>query len=247
MPRPARPWFRFYSEALESRKAQRLKPALFKHWVNLLCLANISKPRGRLPCLADIAYAFRPMSEPAVAAVLATFASLGFIDPEDDGFVMHDWDEWQKDSDVAAERMANKRRTSSEQQPNMFGVEKRREEREKEGEKEREKEQTLAFVPNLNSPWPVEAGFVGEYRKHFEARAGDLCPTTQLVDAAQLERDFGTEVCVQVATDSEWSKPPNWLRKKLEGQRANTGRASSSDPAEAELAKRVADGVRRLG
>lgn len=33
-------WFRFYVDAVENPKVQRLEPALFKAWVNILCLAS---------------------------------------------------------------------------------------------------------------------------------------------------------------------------------------------------------------
>lgn len=102
MPRPARPWFRFYSELLESRKAQdlgRSQPELFVHWVNLLCLANVSKPRGRLPVLQDVAFALR-LSEQEAEKVLSELRKKRFIDRSGNRHVMHDWDEWQYESDA---------------------------------------------------------------------------------------------------------------------------------------------------
>jgi hypothetical protein len=52
-------WFRLYSSVLHDPKVQRLTPALFKHWVNLLCLASEQDDRGMLPSLDDIAFALR--------------------------------------------------------------------------------------------------------------------------------------------------------------------------------------------
>ena len=40
-------WFRFYNEALDDPKVQKLPPALFKSWVNLLCLT--ARHDGTLP------------------------------------------------------------------------------------------------------------------------------------------------------------------------------------------------------
>lgn len=101
MARPARPWFRFYSEVLESRKVQRLKPPLFKHWVNLMALANIGTPRGSLPSIEDIGYRLRLSDEQAQMAI-EELVALRLIDSVDGGFVMHDWTEWQKDRDIPA-------------------------------------------------------------------------------------------------------------------------------------------------
>ena len=101
MARPARPWFRFYSEVLESRKVQRLKPPLFKHWVNLMALANIGTPRGTLPSVEDIGYRLRLSDEQAQNAI-EELVALRLIDSVDGGFVMHDWPEWQKDRDIPA-------------------------------------------------------------------------------------------------------------------------------------------------
>lgn len=127
MPRPARPWFRFYSEALQSRKAQKLKPSMFKHWVNLLCLANIQEDRGRLPSIADIAFAFRTTDD-AAHDLIEEFVTLGFVDGEGDGFVMHEWDDWQKDSDARSSEGRRKadvspqnRRTIAAESPHIRG------------------------------------------------------------------------------------------------------------------------------
>lgn len=103
MPRVAMHWFRYYSEALTSPKVQRLKPPLFKHWINLMALANISEPRGRLPCLSDVAFALR-VAESVAHNAITELVALHFIDVEGDRFVMHDWDEWQADRDVTARK-----------------------------------------------------------------------------------------------------------------------------------------------
>ncbi len=50
-------WFRFYHEALDDPKVQRLPPEIFKFWVNLLCL--ICRNDGTLPDVETIAYALR--------------------------------------------------------------------------------------------------------------------------------------------------------------------------------------------
>ena len=50
-------WFRYYDEALDDPKVQRLSGDLFKVWVNLLSLA--SKNDGKLPSADDISFRLR--------------------------------------------------------------------------------------------------------------------------------------------------------------------------------------------
>lgn len=50
-------WFRFYDEALDDPKVQRLPGEDFKAWVNMLALA--SKHGGQLPAIGDMAFALR--------------------------------------------------------------------------------------------------------------------------------------------------------------------------------------------
>ena len=99
MPRIAKHWFRFYSEALDSLKVEQLKPPLFKTWVKLLCLANVSHPRGTLPSNREIAFALRA-PENVIDRAISDLIIAGLIDRVGDECVMHDWDEWQADRDV---------------------------------------------------------------------------------------------------------------------------------------------------
>lgn len=50
-------WFRMYNEVVDDPKVQRLPPAVFKNWVNFMCIA--SKHGGVLPEFKDIAYRLR--------------------------------------------------------------------------------------------------------------------------------------------------------------------------------------------
>ena len=110
-------WFRFYSEALYDPKVQRLSGPLFKTWVNILLYANLQEPRGTIASVADLAYALR-LSEKQALRSLATLEAAGLIDTDTFGTRSpHNWTIRQPSSDDAAERMANKRRTSSEQVP----------------------------------------------------------------------------------------------------------------------------------
>lgn len=96
-------WFRFYDDALNDPKVQRLPADLFKAWVNLLCLA--SKNGGEIPSLADAGFALR-LSESKAGAIVADLALRGLFDPVEGGyFSPHNWGCRQYKSDVSNERV----------------------------------------------------------------------------------------------------------------------------------------------
>lgn len=100
-------WFRFYDEALDDAKVQQLPPALFKHWVGFLCLANKGTPRGtiRHDCHA-IAFRLR-VSESEVCEIVGALVDYGLLEISSSGrLVPHNWDNRQRKSDSSAERVA---------------------------------------------------------------------------------------------------------------------------------------------
>lgn len=101
-------WFRFYHEALDDPKVQRLPPDLFKFWVNLLCLANRGRPRGALPPVADVAFALR-VSEAEAASMLAELARRELLDRAGDGYAPHGWRKRQHESDDVTARVRKHR------------------------------------------------------------------------------------------------------------------------------------------
>lgn len=95
-------WFRFYVEALEDPKVQRLAPKVFKGWVNLLCLAK--RCDGELPAVADIAFALRA-SEAEMRRLIETLTEGGLLDETETGLRPHNWNTRQYKSDVSTERV----------------------------------------------------------------------------------------------------------------------------------------------
>lgn len=95
-------WFRMYDEVLDDPKTQRLEPALFKSWVNLLCLA--SKHGGRLPEISDIGFALR-LSDQDVSETVKSLVACGLIDETGNGLIPHNWTLRQYKSDVSTERV----------------------------------------------------------------------------------------------------------------------------------------------
>lgn len=99
-------WFRFYGEALDDPKVQRLPAPLFKVWVNLLCIA--SRHEGRLPPLPDLAFMLRA-SEASVGESLRALKAGGLVDDDENGSFPHNWDARQFQSDSSAERVRRHR------------------------------------------------------------------------------------------------------------------------------------------
>ena len=115
-------WFRMYSEVLHDPKVQRLTPAMFKHWVNLLCLANDSTPRGVLPSTDDIAFALR-IKPTEAARIVADLVKLQLLELTPDGrAIPHNWTERQRNSDDVAARVARHRAKDTPQSPPPQGT-----------------------------------------------------------------------------------------------------------------------------
>lgn len=110
-------WFRFYHEALDDPKVQRLCPELFKAWVNILCLASEGTPRGSLPSVEDIAFRLRLDLETTTAHCLA-LEGAGLVEWVDGFFQPHNWKGRQPPSDDVTPRVTKHRK--EKEQPVTF-------------------------------------------------------------------------------------------------------------------------------
>lgn len=89
-------WFRYYDEALDDPKVQKLSGDMFKAWVSLLCLA--SRGGGKIKC-EDVAFGLRV--KPAQAAkIMVDLGQSGLIDAHDGFYAPHNWGKRQYKSDV---------------------------------------------------------------------------------------------------------------------------------------------------
>jgi hypothetical protein len=107
-------WFRFYQEALDDPKVQRLDPFDFKCWVNMLCLA--CRNEGKLPPVADISFALR-LSVNDCQTVLERLSNGGLIDRASGGpngmhHAIHNWEKRQYKSDTSTPRVKRFRERS---------------------------------------------------------------------------------------------------------------------------------------
>jgi hypothetical protein len=95
-----------YRTTLQSPKIQRLKPELFRAWVNILCC---TEDDGRIPDIGDLAFHLR-LSEEKAAEFLTHLTKAGLIDRTENGFFAHDWDEYQYSSDGSSYNAEKQRR-----------------------------------------------------------------------------------------------------------------------------------------
>lgn len=102
-------WFRFYHDAIDDPKVQRLPGELFKFWINMLCLGSRSEDRGVIALDVEaIAFAVRVSDEDA-AVMLAELVQRGLLEESGDGFGIHNWEGRQRKSDNVSERVAEHR------------------------------------------------------------------------------------------------------------------------------------------
>lgn len=102
-------WFRMYDEILDDPKVQKLSPDLFRLWVNTLALC--SRSGGKLPSIADIAFALRETEE-SVSSAFHTLAGLGMLVTDGETFQPKNWKKRQYKSDSSTARVREHRKRS---------------------------------------------------------------------------------------------------------------------------------------
>lgn len=120
-------WFRFYHEALDDPKVQRLSGPLFKGWINLLCLASRQESRGNLPPTPQISFGLR-ISEERTLFLLEELAARGLLDRDEDLFCIHNWDARQFESDdvtARTQRFRERSRNVAENPPRTEEIQNR--------------------------------------------------------------------------------------------------------------------------
>jgi len=111
-------WFRAYAEARHNPKIQRLPPATFRAWFNLLCLT--CERDGALPPVDVLAFELR-MSVPATRKIVAELVEKRLLDVLGDGFLPHDWNERQFKADVSTPRVRAFRERRSKRNETVSG------------------------------------------------------------------------------------------------------------------------------
>ena len=105
-----KPWFRYYTEALNDPKVQELPPKYFKIWVNILCIA--CETDGKLPTISQLSFKLRLTISAARNAVLCLVKAglLDVIFGTTDCYTPHSWDKRQFKSDTPNERVQRYRK-----------------------------------------------------------------------------------------------------------------------------------------
>jgi hypothetical protein len=102
-------WFRMYDEILDDPKVQKLPADLYRVWVNSLALC--SRNGGRLPSVADCAFAFRE-TEASVSSAFHALKAEGLFVTVDETFQPKNWRKRQYKSDTSTDRVREFRKRS---------------------------------------------------------------------------------------------------------------------------------------
>lgn len=90
-----------------------------------------------------------------------------------------------------------------------------------------------------------DRSFSGQYVWHYEQRQGRHPGGAAVAAAEQLERDFGREACITVASDLSWEKHPNYMRpilvERTKEPSNGSKRTESREPTGAAEGDRFAD------
>lgn len=202
-------WFRFYTEALDDPKVQRLDPVTFKHWINLLCVA--ARHDGKLPSNEDLSFALR-MDDIAVGSLLDRLLIAGLIDVVKGGangshIAPHGWSKRQYKSDTSNERVKRYRqrsKTVTETPPDT----------------ETETEVSVAKATGASTDsdkafWDNSKAYIGgrnpgaligKWKRDY-----GITETARAISAAQIERAVDPvsyiEACLRGGGQSEWVSP----------------------------------------
>lgn len=171
-------WFRFYTEALDDPKVQRLPADQFRVWVNLLCIAK--RFDGKLPSGTDCAFMLR-MELAAFHETFEALKSSGLFDEkvgQDQHTEPHNWSKRQYKSDSSTERVKRYRKR-------FHSVKVTPPETETEAEAEQRKIDTKNFLKEFEAWWRLwtitgtKKGKAASQRKYDIARREtsheDLC------------------------------------------------------------------------
>jgi DNA-binding transcriptional regulator YhcF (GntR family) len=101
-----RTWWRAYCRIVDTKKVQDLPAPLFRHWINMMCIAK--RHGGKLPPIQQYAWDAR-LSVSAVEKVWRELREAKLLEEKDGVMVPHDWEEMQYAVTPEAERQARYR------------------------------------------------------------------------------------------------------------------------------------------
>ncbi len=101
-------WFKIFDDSLDDPRLQRLAPATFRTWFNLLCVA--SRNGGSLPDLAALAWLLRCSRKP-LARRLDELTAAGLLEEVDGGLRPVQWERRQTLREVGDDPLPGAERT----------------------------------------------------------------------------------------------------------------------------------------
>jgi hypothetical protein len=225
-------WFRFYNEVLDDPKVQKLHPALFKHWVNLLCLASEMGDAGDLPNEDAIAFRLRVRTT-EVRKILDQLVAAGLLDVCGNGaesrrLSAHNWQGRQRSSDNSSSRVARHRAANEENVTLQAPLPKRTVDTDSDTDTDSEREGAKA--PNVASPkkatvyTPEFEAFWSEYPSGFGSKKETFKRIQQLNPDAALWAEIMTGLAA-------WHRSEKWLNGFIKAAEVWVGQELWTNPA----------------
>lgn len=220
----AKPWFRLYRALVDNPKAQRLRPDLFKAWINILCC---TEDDGSLPSVTDLCFKLRK-SEAIVSKWISELSDAGFIVDNK----AHDWAEHQFRSDVSTERVKRFRERSTQRSGN---AERNAPDTDTDTDTEKKRVEAAQARPKAQR-WPSDAIVPEDWIEDgHNARARNSLPAMNLAIEAQAFANYWASKSGKDATKLDWKR--TWLNWCLNAKGKSHG---SSKPTQLEQLASIA-------
>lgn len=209
-------WFRFYSEALNDPKILRLTDRQYRVWSQLLCIA--CENNGQI-VIADLPILLR-MKDDTIAKIILSLITQGLFERIDGVLAPHNWQARQFASD---NRDTDGRRKWDETRRKVDGVwtnvaahapPLRREPAAADTETEQ-----IRNRADTEEDAPAHPFALSYAQKYAQRTAGRRPPVTEHAAAIAIEREYGSDACIELATDLDWQKHPNYMRPILQERR----------------------------
>lgn len=216
-------WFRFYNEALDDPKVQQLDPVVFKHWVNLLCIA--CRNDGKLPSHEAMAFSLR-LDIIGLESLLDRLLIAGLIDVRKGGangsyIAPHGWEKRQYKSDTSTERVKRFRNVS-------VTVNETAPETDTETELLAAKATSKARAPAIVKPAGVSDQVWHDFEKHRRAKKAPITETALAAFRREADKVGWTlEEAITESVARDWRGfKAEWVK---ENGRSNTNRQTAPD------------------
>jgi hypothetical protein len=222
-------WFRFYNDAVNDPKVQKLPSDMFKAWVNLLCLA--SKNGGAVP-KADVQFLLR-VTEKCATGIVDYLVERNLLDDRGDVVAPHNWDgrQFRSDNDPTNADRQKRYRNGKRNAPSNVT---RNAEVTPTEQNRPETEQKIDSAVDLGS-------LEREFRKIAKATSEDLYGLRHQLDAL-VYRGFPRETILAGAVNGmrgRDSPPPwNYFAKCIESENEQR-----SAPAKQEIARGASENL----